>query len=646
MSRKSVLLVFFLAIFAGFLTGRFFTPHQTGGESIDSQPGNVATGPEQTTRPGGALEPAPSSGQRAAVSAELANLSLDEKLRAIDQLELTASLDNSIRTLQLIASMSESELRTMLNDLSQGGMGSMNDWMIPYYAFTSWVEKNPQNAYRFLQEEANPMQQQMYGNALFSSWASIDPDGALAAIEQISEKQKQEQAYGAVTMAIAGKDPNRAFELLASRESSNSWQYQMLFRLWAGQNLDAALQKIETMDYGQERTHALSGAIGGMAAQDMRQAAQFAVSLEREDERNQALQSVMHNWINQDMEGALQFLQTLDPGRDKNNLIQGSIWGLARNDPERALAFVQTEMSGQAQDNAISNIISQMAREEPEKAAALAATLPFGRVYSRTIQSIASQWGNEDPVAALAWASSLDESEEKERALSSVYRGLAKNQLDEAIVYLNQMDSEKGRSELAGHIAQQIANKDPKEALLWTRTLGTEDLVEKASETALATWAAQDPQDLIAYLETSGEAKLLEKHSHTIALSWARTDVNAAATWALSLSGDTRTKAIEQVSREWLQHNSEEASIWISQLEAGPARDGAVGNLVSAVYRSAPEAAFTWATTIADERDRYRSVRRVVAEMKSDGETEEAEAMVNQSNLPASEKDKLLGLLN
>ena len=69
-------------------------------------------------------------------------------------------------------------------------------------------------------------------------------------------------------------------------------------------------------------------------------------------------------------------------------------------------------------------------------------------------------------------------------------------------------------------------------------------------------------------------------------------------------------------------------------------------NLVNQVYRSDPEAAFAWATTINKDRDRENSARRAIAEMKEDGKVGEARQAIRGSTLEDAEKNKLLEILD
>jgi hypothetical protein len=287
-----------------------------------------------------------------------------------------------------------------------------------------------------------------------------------------------------------------------------------------------------------------------------------------------------------------------------------------------------------------------MARDQPEKAAELVASLPYGRVYSNSIRNIAQEWGGEDPMAALAWADSLGQGEETDRAYSSILSVFAKNKPDDAKRYLSGMPESDKRVDLAGYIAQNMATNQPQDALLWAKSLSDKVSVERASDTAISAWASQDPQAVVAYLQSTGGASEIEKHAASIADNWARRDVEGAAAWALELEGQAQKEAVGRVSREWLEHNTEEASIWIAGLESGPGRDDAVRNLVNKVYRSDPETAFAWATTIGKDRDRERNAGRAIREMKSSGKTSEARQVIRTSKLADSEKENLLKILD
>ena len=580
-------------------------------------------------------------------SLDVVGMNLEAKLTRIEDLKRSPSLSNAIETLQLIADMSERDLRQALDQMGRQGMGSIHDFMMPYYLFTAWVEKDPQSAYAYFDGEANPMQQQMYAQSLFSAWAATDPEGAIAAAEKMSDKMKRNSAMSAIAMSLAGKDPNRAFDLLSSREDTQPHNYQTVFMLWAGQDVDAAMAKIETLAPGEVRNSALAGVVNGIATRDIDRAATLAMSLEREVERERAVQMIMHTWIQQDLDRAIEFISGMEPSESKNRMIQSSVWALTRSDPERAMEFVDTHMTGQARDNALTNVISQMARENPESAARLISNLPYGRVYSNSIRNVARQWGADDPEAALEWARSLGQGEEKKWAIDSVIGAFAQNQTDTAKDYLRAMPQGEERNALAGQIARKLAQDDPRAALDWAKTHASEPaLFADAYQAVIEGWAARNPRDLVEYLRVQGDSEQLEKHARTIADNWARTDVVGAARWAEGLEGEAQVNAIGRVAWEWLEHNTEEASEWIADLPRGAARDGAVSNLVNKVHRSDPEAAFVWAATIESENTRSQRTRQVIQRMKQDGDSAAARELVNDSTLDAATKESLLKILD
>jgi len=256
---------------------------------------------------------------------DAATLSLEQKMSRIERLKGVKSLANMIETMNLVASMSEGELHQALEEIGQKGMGSIDDFLMPYYVFMAWVEKNPNGAYDYYQNDANPAQKQMYSQSLFSAWATRDPRGALAAAEAIEDRNQRGMAIAAIAMSMAGTDPEGAFDLLSKRDDLKPWQMQSVFMLWGAQDFDAAMAKVQTVESGAVRTSALAGVLHGIAQTDIVRAADIAMSLDRADERTRSLQTVMHTWISQDIDGAMDFLSGLEDGKEKNDIVQNSI---------------------------------------------------------------------------------------------------------------------------------------------------------------------------------------------------------------------------------------------------------------------------------------------------------------------------------
>ena len=92
-----------------------------------------------------------------------------------------------------------------------------------------------------------------------------DLKAALAAAQAIEEKSERNQAIAAIAMSVAGKDPEAAYNIIMAQDNMEPYQLSTVFMLWGGQDANAAMAKIETMEIGQNRTHALSGLINGIA---------------------------------------------------------------------------------------------------------------------------------------------------------------------------------------------------------------------------------------------------------------------------------------------------------------------------------------------------------------------------------------------
>ncbi|MGB0184492.1 MAG: hypothetical protein ACPF9Q_03590 [Opitutales bacterium] len=99
------------------------------------------------------------------------------------------------------------------------------------------------------------------------------------------------------------------------------------------------------------------------------------------------------------------------------------------------------------------------------------------------------------------------------------------------------------------------------------------------------------------------------------------------------------------MTEEWLDHDTYEATVWISELEKGPARDKAVEELVQKVRRTDTPSALTWGLTIDNRKNRTQSVNELLRTMKSKGQEAEARQMLKASDLPEGEVNKYLELL-
>ncbi|MDP4694576.1 MAG: hypothetical protein NWS00_08505, partial [Opitutales bacterium] len=217
MKNKSLLLLFCgLSIVAGIVIG-YYIP-KTSPQKANTTSEQAALSKQPATNVAQFGDTPDIEAPTSLTSADIQALTIEQKTARIDRLKDTSSITGTIEMLTLLTTMSESELQKLLADSSKNGMGSINDFFVPYYIFQAWVDKNPESAFSFYQNESNPMQKQMFAQSLFAAWGNRDPDGALVAAQAIENKNERSQAIAAIAMSVAGKDPEAAQR--AGRESS------------------------------------------------------------------------------------------------------------------------------------------------------------------------------------------------------------------------------------------------------------------------------------------------------------------------------------------------------------------------------------------------------------------------------------------
>jgi|GEM_PF-2459971 len=204
-------LVLVAGIFIGYSIPKT-TPHNTDSSEAQATLSNTPTTKESRTNVDAEQE-----GTNALTPEALQALSFDQKAARIERLKEVNTIDGTIEMLSLLTTMSEGELQHLLADASKDGMGSMSDFFVPFYIFQAWVDKNPESAFSFYQNESNPMQKRMFAQSLFAAWGSRDADGALAAAQAIEEKSERNQAIAAIAMSVAGKDPEAAYNIIMAQ---------------------------------------------------------------------------------------------------------------------------------------------------------------------------------------------------------------------------------------------------------------------------------------------------------------------------------------------------------------------------------------------------------------------------------------------
>ena len=218
MNRLPLPLLLVLALLMGWGLNHVFSPAPEGRDD-SKRPGQTTSASSRGSAEGA------SAGEAAAANETARGESLEGEgqdgkpisaelmTERINELSNSPSMSNARETLDLIAGLSQDGLRELLLNDESGGWG-MSDGMVSSLAFMAWVDRDPQAAFDFYQNELPAGNRSRHSMSLFSAWAGVDPEAAAAAAAQIESGHDRSLANYAIARAMLDTDPNRAFEVL------------------------------------------------------------------------------------------------------------------------------------------------------------------------------------------------------------------------------------------------------------------------------------------------------------------------------------------------------------------------------------------------------------------------------------------------
>ncbi len=508
---------------------------------------------------------------------------------------------------------------------------------------SAYAEKDPNGAWAFTKNLKPGPRKQMALMSVVSVIAQSDPNRALTLADDLTDEQMKRQIRTTAIMNTAQRDPAAALELAMSNNTGGDtdFSYSMIFSQWARKDPERARIAISKLS-GRPADLATSGLLSSLAQTDPEAAWKMAQSMPPGGDRYQDPRSqVIQNWAQSDPQAALAAAQQIpDPGsRAQSISLAVSAWSRAnfkealtyavgvqdsttRSDILRAMsmnpsgnraellnAVLEHMPSGDNFQQAVSGIVSSWARENPREAAAALSSLPPGRIYSQAVQQVASQWMQSgDKSTVLNWARQLPPGEGRENALSSIFGQWATTNPQEALLQLGGLTAAE-RERAISSLASGWGRKDPEAVIRWAGSLTDPKEKERVTRAAVSQLADRSPDSAARYIERLNDeekAALLP----TVVESWASKDVEAAA--------------------EWLSR----------QPQGGP-KDSAINSLSRRIAIEDPETALSWAGSISNPQQRASQMESLARDWVRQDPTA-AKAWINQSNLPADVRTRLL----
>ena len=263
-------------------------------------------------------------------------------------------------------------------------------------------------------------------------------------------------------------------------------------------------------------------------------------------------------------------------------------------------------------------------------------------------------WAEGHPEAALAWYQAR--AAEKHPALQEedigpyqlisnirwIMTAWIHNDLDAAIAAYRTLTNEKQRtgariafSEYAGSVAGRTRLLE-----LFAEAPPSGRDVDLSS--ALSRWSRERPEELARWLdETTVEGVNPRMLRSAIFKNWAVLDEDAAVGWWMTSDEQDRPTRLRDLMQAWGSNDALAAGRWLAGQELDESFDQAINAYSFQVARTDPARAWEWAHKVHDEDRRTQALRGVVRQWKFKDPAEATRA-IEQADLPAAQKAKLL----
>lgn len=454
---------------------------------------------------------------------------------------------------------------------------------------------------------------------VLKTWLVKDHAGALDTIRGIENVALRRDLIQFALTNLADNAPATAVTLLAQMPSiHHDHLWERAYSNWAMKEPAVALAAWEAHKHPAERREALKGVASSLARLDVASAVEWATELENGEEKRQAMHEILGKAFATSPALAAQYVEELAPV-----------------DRDGAMSFVD-------------RIAQRWADEDPAEATNWAETLPPEQ-RDRAWREIAMRNLNREPEAAEALANRIEDDSLRLGIIAEIGRLRMTAGPDEALDWINRLPREQQQSAWSGAsvewarshpqeaaefalsgkvddaVSQQLIESaipqwsrvDPEAAAAWAVQLSGES-AEAALQSVVNEWSGVAPEATLEFLATTFEGSQLEAMTRKAVNRWSHANPAEAATFVSDLEdGTMRDSVTREVAETWMNKDSMAASEWVASLEPGSARDHAVDILIARIEAEDPATAAQWAETIVDPDRRNEVYKRLLNRLQA-----------------------------
>lgn len=258
-------------------------------------------------------------------------------------------------------------------------------------------------------------------------------------------------------------------------------------------------------------------------------------------------------------------------------------------------------------------------------------------------QTILATFAKTDPDGAIAWAKKDFDGDDDRRAnpyLIGVINGLALVDVPRATALLQELPYSRGRGRALDAIYDEISKEGTQQAKDWISSLTEERLQAGAARKLVEDLAKNSPEEAAEWVSSLGD-EALSSAAGSIVEKWAEADLTAAKTWVERQDPAIIASAGPSLVREMAAKDQLlEASKWVAQYEGSPDFDRTIRSLVRSSASQEPEFAADWALRITSERERARTLHRMLGSWLEKDQAG-AKAFLDSQSIPDSVRRRL-----
>jgi len=153
-----------------------------------------------------------------------------------------------------------------------------------------------------------------------------------------------------------------------------------------------------------------------------------------------------------------------------------------------------------------------------------------------------------------------------------------------AMAYANSLPKRQDRESSIGIVASAWAAKDPKAAAEWMKQLPKGQLREQVLSSIVSAMAAKDPEAALALQQELGannSRRFGMGYAYQIFSQWATKDPLTAAAKAAELPGQQRQQAYQAIASSWAQTDPQAAMTWANSLAGGNDKRNVLSSILS-----------------------------------------------------------------